>query len=178
MPQLVEVDLRFNVCIDKFFEVEGSSNKLRRKISRNCASADFVKKQISCITSTACDAKRGMAKCCELEVGTHIDEPDYTFVNDTNYVTVEVLIITHQQNVEFLPVSIHEKFPNLKLYHVVKTPVPKISKKNFEKMFKLQELKLDRNQIEIIKSDTFEDLISLQKITYVRTGMVSDIQIY
>lgn len=165
LPQLVELDLMYNVCINAKFEINRDSNSFRRKILRNCGSADVSKKQISCITSTACDsAERGVTKCCELELGTIIEAADYTFAADTNYTSVDKLIIAHQQNVEFLPVSVHERFSNLKLYSVVNTPVQKISKKNFEKLFQLNVLKLDRNQIEVIKNDTFEDLVNLGNI--------------
>lgn len=146
------------------FEVEGGSIKFRKKVLRSCASNEAVKTPLSCITLTACDEVRGGTNCCELELGTVIDAPDFTFASDRDYTAVVDLVIKHQQNVEFLPVSIHERFPSLKVFHVVNTPVQKISKKNFEKMFKLEEIHLIRNQIEAIKSDTFEDLVNLEQI--------------
>lgn len=172
LPQLVEIELRENVCINKLFEIERGSNKFRRKISRSCASADTVKKDLSCSTSIACDKMRqhwkfmipekDASSCCELEYETKIDAPDYKFALTQS--DFQMLIIEHQQNVEFLPVLLHESFPILKRYYVKNTAVPKISKKNFESLFKLEDLGLNRNQIEVIKSDTFEDLVSLQTI--------------
>lgn len=168
LPQLVLVDLRDNVCINQLFEIEGGSNTFRRKVSKKCASGDDVKKQLSCMTSTACSELQDLwhtkADCCELEYETLIDTPDYTFAGHINYTTVEILIIKHQQNVEFLPVLAHERFSVLKVYFISNAPVQKISKKNFEKLFNLAYLMLDRNQIEIIKSDTFEDLLRLERI--------------
>lgn len=176
LPQLALLDLKYNVCINKFFGIDRGQNKFRWKISRNCAPADGVKKKITCSASSACNEMRdewfegrlGRAQdssgCCELDYGTHIDAPDFTFVADTNYALVETLAIAHQQNVEFLPVSIHEIFLSLKFYMVINTPVPKVSRRNFEKLHKLVFLNLDRNQIEVIKSDTFKDLVNLKWI--------------
>lgn len=166
LPQLAKLDLSSNVCVNKLFTIESCSSTFRRKISKNCASDDATRKQLSCSASIACDEEVGgwQDKCCELELGTVIDSSDYTFVADTNFATVEILIIAHQRNVEFLPILDHERFPSVELYYVVNTPVKKISKKNFEKMFKLENLKLDRNQIEVISSDTFEDLVNLKLI--------------
>lgn len=164
LPQLAEVDFWENACINRLFTVGGDSNNFLRKISRNCASANVVKKQLSCSASTACDEKRSVEKCCEMDYGTVIDTPDQTFLADTNYATIAVLLITHQPNVEFLPVLVHERFPALNSYEVVNAPVQKISKKNFEKMYELEWLTLERNKIEVIRSDTFEDLISLKFI--------------
>lgn len=177
LPQLVIIDLKATdqQCINKNFVIERGSINFRRKISRNCASANLVKKKLSCITAMACDQIATdwitdeyrihyPSSCCELELGTVIDASDYTFVADTNDGSIDTLFIKHQQNVEFLPVSIDERFPDLETYEVINTPVQKLSKKNFKKMFQLKYLKLDRNGIEVIRSDTFEDLINLTYI--------------
>lgn len=177
LSQLVDVDLSTNDCIDKKFYIEQGSIYFLRKISRSSEAADIGKNQISCITSSACDNwpidcsyfsfkcnPWSFGECCELELGTTIDAFDYTFAKDTKYTKVLGLVIKHQQNVEFLPIMLNKRFPNLKKYWVGKTPVRKISKQNFEKLFKLEELTLYQNKIEAIKSDTFEDLISLKRI--------------
>lgn len=144
---------------------------MRRVISRNC-STDITKKQISCSTPTNCDDLQDLENgviiddgfCCVLEYGTVIDAPDFIFAADTNYTNIETLFIDNQQSIDFLPVLVHEKFPILKKYVVFNTPVKKISKRNFEKMYELKELELNRNQIEVIRSNTFEDLTKLEQI--------------
>lgn len=165
LPQLVRVELDDTACISKSFEIERGSKKFRRKINRSCASADYVKRPLTCIASTNCDEFENSSRCCELDLDTRIDAPDYKFANDVKYKIFEFLIISHQPDVEFLPVSVHESFPNLTAYLIRKTPVRKISKKNFEKMYKLKVLALDQNEIEVIKSDTFEDLINVDRIS-------------
>lgn len=93
-----------------------------------------------------------------------IDAPDFYFRADQDKINTLYFFIIFQQNIQFLPILLHESFPLLKEYYVTNTAVPKISKKNFEKLFKLEMLSLDENQIEVIRSDTFEDLISLKEI--------------
>lgn len=171
LPQLKKVNLRSNLCINIGFSIDCTSNKFRRKISRNCGLSDDTKKELSCSASKPCHVDQGHSyfltnkdppSCCEMEYGTLIDSPDYTFVADANYTNIEILTIAYQQNVEFLPVSVHRKFPNLKIYYVIKTAIPRISKNNFEKLYNLIVLRMVSNQIEVIKSDTFEDLINLE----------------
>lgn len=168
LPQLTELNFEHNRCIHKQFTiVPCSSNRFRQKISKRCASAGILKKHMSCSASPTCDAypySSNTLKCCELEVGTIVDSPDFTFSVHANYTVIEMLIIKDQQDVEFLPISVHESIPMLKEYQVINTPVSKITKKNFEKMYKLRRLLLERNRIEVIRSDTFEDLINLKWI--------------
>lgn len=168
LPQVVVINLRQNSCIGKVFEIQRGSNNFRRRISRHCASADVVKKQLSCISPIACNEERRSwydhSGCCELDYGTVIDATDFSFIADKTYTIFKCLNVEHQPNIEFLPISLHERFPNLKVYSVKNAPVRKISKKNFEKMFRLEQLFLDRNQINVIKRDTFEDLINLEFI--------------
>lgn len=173
LPRLVQVNLRGNICIDKLFTVDRDPNLFRRKISRNCASYDPAEKRISCRTYTVCDSVTNelfanwfnrTPGCCELDHGAYIDSPDNSFIADTNYASLEVLYVRYQRSIDFLPVLVHESFPLLKFYFVINTSVQKICKKNFEEMSKLVQLYLLGNQIEVIKSDTFDDLISLRRI--------------
>lgn len=162
---LREVDLKKNECINTDFYIKRGSHHALRRISRNCGSNDIERKQISCITSIFCFYETYFpTTCCELEAGTFIDAPDYTFKADEERINTEYLHIRYQQNIHFLPILLHERFPDLEFYDIRSTATPKISKKNFEKLVKLKGLKLTDNQIEVIKSDTFEDLISLREL--------------
>lgn len=174
LPQLVMVNLRGNVCIDKYFTPDNDLKASRRKISRNCVDAtDAARKEISCTAAVACVEDMGQfymdlynktPGCCEVEHGINIDSPDYSFVADANYANLEIIYISYQPNIEFLPVLIHESFPHLKMYSASVIPVQKITKRNFEKLFELEVLFLVKNRIEVIKGDTFEDLINLKRI--------------
>lgn len=167
------VNLRDNVCIVKLFHIGRSASKFRRKISRSCSSP-HVKKQLKCsAVSTNCDETLDPSKsienqnnlsCCEVESETFIDAPDYTFETNLMHATFQKLVIANQQNVEFLPVLLHENFTIVEYYSIKNTAVQKLVKKNFEKMSQIKYLKLVRNQIEVIRSDTFEDLKNLKLI--------------
>lgn len=173
LPQLAVVNLAGNVCVNKDIEIRGDSNIFLRRIERNCASTNASARTISCDPTSDCNVRldprfveknKDVSGCCEIEEGAHIHTPDYSIAAERRYTNFEVITIIHQRNVEFLPVSVYETFPNLKFYFVFNAPIQKITKKNFEKMFKLVELKLSNNQIEMIRSDTFEDLTSLREL--------------
>lgn len=155
------------------FETERAPNVYRRKISRNCASPETVRKEVSCTSLIACsedlageffEAYNRSSGCCELKYGTHIESPDYTFAANSQYKSLEIIYIIHQHNIEFLPVSVHKMFPILKFYVVENTHVQKLSKQNFEKMYEISMIYLEGNQIEVIRSDTFQDLVNLKEI--------------
>lgn len=186
LPQLVLVNLRRNACVDRIFTTERNINTFRRKISRNCELAGVAKKEVSCKASVVCNAimlhqfkqmYNRSASCCSLKYGTRIESSDYSFNADVKYNNLEIMYIARQQNIEFLPVLVRERFPNLKFYFAIDTPVTKISKKNFENMFELTMLHLQRNRIEVIKSNTFEDLTSLRQIR-IGTGDYVQFNIY
>lgn len=174
VPRLIAVGLKNNICVDKNFAIQ-NQNSFRRRISRNCALAGVARKEISCKANWPCVESaterflllfnRTATECCILDFEVIIDAPDYAFVSDANYRNIEVINILYQQSIEFLPVLVYAKFPNLKFYQVMETPIQKISKENFKKMFKLWFLLLQSNQIEVIKKNTFEDLISLKYLT-------------
>lgn len=174
VPRLVVVILRSNICVDKVFNIENQI-LFRRRISRNCAPAGVARKEISCTEDRGRSESvpksffehfnRTTTDNCVLDLGTTIDSPDYSFFADANYTVIEILYIVYQQNIEFLPVMVHQTFPILKFYYVMDTPVQKLSKENFEKMFKLLSLYLKNNQIEVIRRNTFEDLVSLKYLT-------------
>lgn len=172
LPQLVKVDLGLNDCISNSFSIGSDSNEMRRKISRRCGSENDTRKKISCsdfpINCKTYKERDDMAnfvlRCCDLDSGSYIDAPDFTFSMNSNYTAFERLIIENQRDVIFLPVLIHEQFPNLKFYQVKNAPIQMISKRNFEKLNMLERLSLERNQIQMIKKNTFEDLANLNYI--------------
>lgn len=164
VPRLVYADFTGNVCVDKLFLTQPSAKVFRRVISRSCA---LTKNEISCRILPFCmdtDLFNRTLSCCEVEYGTYVDSPDYSFDAKEGYNNIEVIRIEYQGNIEFLPVSVHATFSSLKVYSVSHVPVQMITKKNFEKLFKLEKLLLHDNQIEMIRSNTFDDLISLRVV--------------
>lgn len=170
MPSLAEVWLNGNVCINRIFSSENVPHKFRRKVSRNCAPADSIKKQITCTNVHMCNIEllvnfgNRTASCCYVQHATIIDTTNDSFVVDERDKDLEILVIHRNQHVEFLPVLVHETFPNLIGYSVKDTPIKSISKRNFEKLHKLEVLWLEGGQVETIRSNTFEDLSSLRML--------------
>lgn len=175
LPRLDHVDLSRNICANKVYKADHASAIFRRRISRKCAPADETfKKEILCKASFVCEFPekqafflqyRRISNCCYLGAKTRIDSLDYAFDEAKNYSDIELFQIKHQSFIEYLPVSVHKSIPNLKYYSISHTPIHKITKKNFEKMYELGVLSLDNNRIETIRSDTFQDLIKLVQIS-------------
>lgn len=71
---------------------------------------------------------------------------------------------SRNKNVEFLPVSIFENFPNLFSYRAERCEIKEVTYWNFAKLFHLHSLNLNGNKIKVISLDTFVDLISVELI--------------
>lgn len=167
LPGLAELWLRGNVCIDKSFSSDSMPDKFRRKVSRNCATDDFARKQISCKPNVICRSDSTVyfnitTSCCYVKDATIIDVSSDSFVDDESYRDLGVMVIEKQKHIEFLPVMLHETFPHLLGYVVKSTPIRTIAKKNFEKLYGLEVLWMEGGQVETIRSNTFEDLTSLR----------------
>lgn len=100
---------------------------------------------------------------CAVTNYTAIDSPD-SIISGTQNNEIDELNLSYNRKVKFLPVSLNQKFPNLKFYQASRCSLHEISKKNFEQLINLRELRLSRNEIEIIQSDTFQGLTKLTEI--------------
>lgn len=94
---------------------------------------------------------------------TAINASDFT-ISGPEDDTVHSFISSYNRNVEFLPIRIGKKFPNLVKYAADRCRIGDISKSNFENLFHLRTLNLNGNKLEIIKSDSFKDLVSLESL--------------
>lgn len=97
---------------------------------------------------------------CLMTNSTKIDSTDAVF--SSKYESVSILSFSNNTKVSYLPRKINEAFPNLINFKAVHCSIKAISKENFAKLDKLKFLFLPSNEIEEIKDDTFEDLISLE----------------
>lgn len=68
------------------------------------------------------------------------------------------------KNVEYLPESVFETFPNLVIYDASFCSITEVYKQNFKGLSKLSWLNLVGNQIEKILNETFEGLKVLMRI--------------
>lgn len=68
------------------------------------------------------------------------------------------------KNIKFLPVNIHKNFPNLMALEASQCSIELLTKENLQGLSELKMLWLHHNQIEEIRSDTFQGLVSLEWI--------------
>lgn len=89
-----------------------------------------------------------------------INKPE-TLITTSDSGTVEGILFDSNKGIEYLPVNVYEKFPNLIGISAWNCAVKAVTKKNFKNLKQLKFLGLASNHIETIDENTFEDLISL-----------------
>lgn len=107
-------------------------------------------------------------KCCYLNSTTKINEI-HTTLADLESFEVDAILFDNNKKIEFLPVKIYKKFPNLESYLARNTSVKEISALTFEKLSSLKLLDLRENEIESIPNLCFDDLI---KLNLLRLGTI------
>lgn len=105
---------------------------------------------------------------CHLNGDTLINHDDVpmSVAKDTSKT---MMYLNSNNDIYFLPVSVHESFPNIEHYAAERCSIQEISKKHFENLTELQKLWLDGNFITKIKSDTFEGLDKLADLNLGKT---------
>lgn len=95
----------------------------------------------------------------------------YTVINNNNYtisdpfnVRVERMEFSENRYIEFLPILLHQKFPNIKKYYAARCAIKEITKQNFKNLLKLREVNLAGNQIYAVLSDIFKGIERLFKL--------------
>lgn len=121
---------------------------------------------------------------CEKIAGYHVEVPEGTqrtcFMSNTTVInshgvvlgsekdeTIKWISFSTNKKIEYLPVLVSVKFPNLTCYMAYRCSIKAISRDNFRDMIHLSLLYLYSNQIEEIKSETFLDL---KKLTVLLLG--------
>lgn len=111
----------------------------------------------------ACDNDECFVDPCCLVTDTAINASDFT-ISGPEDENVRLFDSSRNRKMEFLPIFINKKFPNLITYLADRCIIKEITKNNFEHLFHLRVLNLIGNQIETIRSDTFQDLVSLKTL--------------
>lgn len=101
-------------------------------------------------------------KLCYLDKTTSINSNDTAIATKDD--SVKGIFMQYNEKIRYLPVQVHKKFANLQKYFAAECSIQAISKANFEKLTKLQEIWLTTNEITSVKSDTFQGLSSLKII--------------
>lgn len=103
------------------------------------------------------------SKCCQMNLVTKIQSNDVS-VDWPRDETIELLWMTGNRGIEYLPIEVYKNFPKLGFYWAGSCAITEISKKNFEQLKNLQWIALQDNQIERILSNTFEGLDELRQV--------------
>lgn len=103
------------------------------------------------------------AKCCYLNETTLISAVNVTFAGLEN-LEVQTILFDWNEKIEFLPIKVYKKFPNLEVYSAKFDLVKEISALNFEQLSNLRLLDISWNQIGFIPDDCFQGLTKLYKI--------------
>lgn len=96
-----------------------------------------------------------------MEPNTAIDSDDYEIEADP---AINDLIFSNNKKIEHLPVEVAITFPVLNFYSARNCSIKTIAKIHFKGLTFLKTLNLGENQIETIRSNTFEDLVSLTNL--------------
>lgn len=102
--------------------------------------------------------------CCKFEKTTGIDSKNITIAGEEDQ-AVNAVSIQYNKKIQFLPVGVHRKFPNLEAYVAKSASVKEISALNFEKLTNLKILNLQNNQIEFVPNFCFEGLTKIEEIS-------------
>lgn len=92
---------------------------------------------------------------------TSIDAKDSTILTRDD--SIGGLWLYSNKKIQFLPIRVGEKFPNLMGIFAGDCSINEISRENFKGLNKLKHLILRNNQIEMIARDTFNDLTSIER---------------
>lgn len=155
------VDLRNNVCIDRFF-VSGDMKErasARRDITKSCGfdESEFV--EITCERFNY-DLE---LEYCVMNKKTLINANNSVVAELTDE-EVEGIDFNGNKNIEYLPYKVYKQFPNLVEYYAPSCSIKQIAKVNFEKLTRLKFIHLSDNKIQKIAANTFGGLESLNEL--------------
>lgn len=103
----------------------------------------------------------GILRTCMLKRSTSLLLPGLSISSPKNE-RILGMEFYNNSKVFHLPIEIYKNFPDLEGLSAGCCSIKSITKRSFMKLTKLKEIWLEGNKIEIIPSDTFEDLILLK----------------
>jgi Leucine rich repeat len=167
-----------NICIKKkFYDLNGIA-AMQKEVTDNCG---FDEKPLekAGTNQVACEnasinyhAYRGFENVtfCYMNETTSIQTTGVTFPQARDD-SIQALSFNNNKKIIYLPESFGKKFVSLILYEAINCSIKGISKENFEGLKNLKRLDLERNNIEKILSETFQELTRLE---YLYLGKISE----
>lgn len=117
--------------------------------------------QVPCETIKNYEWSDVTRKTCFMNGSTAINEATYS-ISSPRDESVAGFDCDGNLKIVYLPVKIYEKFPHLTVLYADGCSIKSISKANFENLVMLKRISLSKNQIETVRSSTFDDLIDLE----------------
>jgi hypothetical protein len=105
----------------------------------------------------------GNVKTCYMNNQASIDGKGFK-ISSSRDENMKVMFMFGNKKIIFLPDSPADVFPNLEMYESGACAIKEITRENFRGVIKLRFLRLSYNQIEIVRSDTFQDLAAIEWI--------------
>lgn len=93
--------------------------------------------------------------CCYLDETTVISSVDVA-IDGLENSDVDGILLANNKMIQFLPVNVYKKFPNLVFFTAENASVKEIFALNFKRLSRVKWLDLSKNQIEIVPSFCFE----------------------
>lgn len=109
------------------------------------------------------DRYKMFAKCCYLNETTVINSSNVS-MGGLEMADLTGFFLNNNKKIQFLPVDVYKKFPNLEFYSASEAGIKEISALNFKRLSSLMFLDLSRNQIEFIPDECFHGLFRLSKL--------------
>jgi hypothetical protein len=100
---------------------------------------------------------------CYMNNQTSIDGKGFN-ISSSRDENVKAMYMNGNKKIIFLPDSPADVFPDLEMYSALDCAIKEITRENFRGLMKLKVLQLAYNQIEIVPSDTFQDLTAIERI--------------
>jgi hypothetical protein len=106
-----------------------------------------------------------LLRSCRMDEITVIDSADFTFSSDVDGEMSEIFA-TLNSKIEYLPIKIYEKFPNLLSLSFSDCGLKALTFDNLQGLTSMKRMKFSNNQIETIEIDTFKDLTRLLLVSH------------
>lgn len=158
LPKLEAANLGDNYCISKYFSKDRIKTYGSEWISKSCGYDEFETVDIKC--ERFVDTIYVGVESCQMKWKTEINASN-SVVSELKDEEVGCIDLSDNEKIEYLPYKIFMQFPNLVYYWAKGCSIKQISAHNFEKLVKLQEIRLWRNKILKISGDTFMGLENL-----------------